>query len=378
MTNRGINLFFLLSVFLAPAAGLSQTLGGTIRGRIVDSAGAVRPDAQVAAINEETGEVRRTLTGSDGEFALSALAPGSYRLEAEMPGFRKHVEKGVGLQVGQDLRVNITMQPGGPAEEIIVEARKILVEPDTAGLGAVIGNRQIVSLPLDGRNFLLLSLLLPGTAPAAQGSPGSIRGKFAINVNGAREDANNFILDGAYNNDPKLNSFAINPPVDAIREFEILSSTYDATFGRSGGAQVNIVTKSGTNEFHGTAYHFFRNAALDARNFFARSEDPDPRYQRNQFGFSLGGPVRKNRTFIFADYEGRRMREGITQVTNVPTALERNGDFSQSNSGFPLDPYTQSAFDNGRIPAERVSPVGRAVADLYPVPNRAVPGQNYV
>lgn len=378
ITMRHVLLVIVFIAWCLPGTGLSQTLGGTIRGQVLAGTSAPQSDVHVSAINEQTGETRRTLTGSDGQYALSGLSPGSYRLEAELIGFRKHAETGINLQVGQVLRVNVRLEPGGPAEEIVVSAVRRLVEPDETASGAAIENRQIVNLPLDGRNFLQLSLLLPGTVPAAQGSPGSVRGKFAINVNGTREDSNNFILDGAYNNDPKLNSFALNPPVDAIREFEILTGSYDASFGRSAGAQVNIVTKSGTNELHGTAYEFFRNAALDARNFFARAEDGTPRYQRNQFGFSIGGPVRKSRTFFFGDYEGRRVREGITQVTNVPTAQERNGDFSQSIFARPLDPFTRTPFPGGRIPAERVSAVGKAIAALYPLPNRAFPGQNYV
>ena len=222
-----------------------------------------------------------------------------------------------------------------------------MVEPDSTELGAVVDNRQIVSFPLDGRNFLRLSLLLPGTAPSAQGSPGSVRGEFSVNVSGARADSNNFILDGAFNNDPKLNTFAINPPVDAIREFKILTGTYDASFGRRGGAQINVALKSGTNQLHGTAYEFFRNGSLDAQNFFARAEDGKPRYQRNQYGFSLGGPVRKDLTFFFTDYEGRRAREGVTRATNVPTELERGGDFSESLLARPVDPYTQQPFSLG-------------------------------
>ncbi|MBZ5496295.1 MAG: carboxypeptidase-like regulatory domain-containing protein [Acidobacteriia bacterium] len=378
MKTTGFLFPLMLLIHLQPAVGYSQTLHATIRGQVADTSGSSCPKVQITAINEETGETRQTVSGPDGEFTFAVLTPGSYRLEAQMAGFRKYVGRGIRLQVGQDLRVNVLLEPGGPAEEIIVTVRQDLVKTDAMDVGVVIANRQIVNLPLDGRNFLQLSLLLPGTAPAAQGSPGSVRGEFAVNANGAREDSNNFILDGVFNNDPKLNTVAINPPADAIREFEILSSTYDATFGRSGGAQVNVALKSGTNEFHGTAYEFFRNAALDARNFFALAESDAPRYQRNQFGFSLGGPVRKNRTFFFADYEGRRVNEGITQTTNVPTRLERSGDFSQSIFVPPLDPFTRLPFDNGRIPSERISAIGRAIADLYLIPNRAVPGQNYV
>ncbi len=378
MKIRGIVLFLLLSICFRHDSGFSQTFGGTIRGRVAASSGSALPNVRVTAFNEETGEIRSTFSSLDEEFTLSPLAPGSYRIEAEISGSRKYVAKGVRLQIGQILRMNIRVELGPPAEVIIVTENDGLVEPDTAALRAVIDNRQIVNYPLDGRNFLQLSLLVPGAAPAAQGSPGSVRGEFTVNISGAREDSNNFILDGAYNNDPKLNTFAINPPVDAIREFEILRNTYDATFGRSGGAQINIALKSGTNDFHGTAYEFFRNAVLDARNFFARTEEGAPRYQRNQYGFSLGGPVRKNKTFFFVDYEGRRVREGVTQVANVPTALERAGNFSQSIFTRPIDPFTQRPFDGGRIPNERLSPIGKAIADLYPLPNRDVPGQNYV
>ena len=201
---------------------------------------------------------------------------------------------------------------------------------ESASLETVIANTQITGLPLDGRNFYELTLLVPGAVPAAPGSAGSVRGDFAFSVNGAREDANNFLLDGVYNVDPKLNTFGVRPSVDAIREFEMLTSSYDASFGRNPGAQVNVILNSGSNEVHGSAFEFLRNAALDARNVFAPSTEPKPKYIRNQFGGSLGGPIKRNRTFFFADYEGTRSREGITRVTNVPTALERQGNFSQS------------------------------------------------
>jgi hypothetical protein len=359
-------------------SGYAQTLDATIRGRLEERSGSLIANAVVRVINEETQDTRLTVSGADGEYTLPALPPGSYRIEAEYPGFRKYVHMGVRLLVGQNLRMNILMEAGGPADEVIVTATPGLIEPDAVNLGSVIENRQIVDYPLDGRNFLQLSLLLPGTAPSAPGSPGSVRGEFTVNVSGAREDSNNFILDGAFNNDPKLNSFAINPPVDGIREFEILTSTYDASFGRSGGAQVNMALKSGTNRFHGTAYEFLRNAALDARNFFDSTEYGPARYQRNQFGFSLGGPLRRDRTFFFLDYEGRRVREGITQVTTVPTRLEREGNFSESLLPQPTSPYTGLPFDEDRIPPGQISDIGKAIANLYPLPNRSNPEQNYV
>src|SRR5439155_2867344 len=214
-------------------------------------------------------------------------------------------------------------------------------------------------------------------APPAPGSAGSVRGDFAVNINGAREDSNNFLLDGVFNGDPKLNGIGVPPPVDAVREFEVATNAYDAMFGRNAGGQINVVLKSGTNQVHGTAYEFFRNRVLDARNFFAPPTEDSPQNQRNQFGGSLGGPLVRNRTFIFGDYEGRRVREGITRITNVPTALERIGDFSRS-SLFAIDPFTQRPFPGNAIPQNRLHPVGRAIAALYPLPNRSAPNQNYV
>ncbi|HEV2765204.1 MAG TPA: TonB-dependent receptor, partial [Pyrinomonadaceae bacterium] len=302
------------------------------------------------------------------------------------------------LRVNQELRVDVQLVVS-EADPVEIDVPEEELKKDTASLGAVVENRFVEGLPLDGRNFYELNLLVPGAVPPAPGSAGSVRGDFAFSVNGAREDSNNFLLDGVYNVDPKLNTFGVRPPVDAIREFETATSTYDASFGRNAGAQVNVVTKSGSNDFHGSLYHFHRNAALDARNFFAPSDEPAPKYIRNQFGFSLGGPLRANRTFFFADYEGTRSREGITRVANVPTLRERAGDFSQTRDifgqpvfvrdPFRVDPVTfqplpcnaanqAGCFPGNVIPLERQSATGRRIAALYPAPNRPTPFRNFV
>ncbi|MBN2241657.1 MAG: carboxypeptidase regulatory-like domain-containing protein [Acidobacteria bacterium] len=356
----------------------SQTLSATVRGQVTDPKGNSLEGVRVTALHEETQSVYRTHSGAGGEYTLSTLMPGTYRVEAESGGFRNYVLTGIRLSIRQRARLNISLEPGAPDEEVFVYARTAMLEPDATNAGAVIGNRYIHSLPFDNQNFLLLSLLLPGTAPSAQGSPGSVRGEFSVNINGSREDSNNYILDGVFNNDPKLNSAAIHPPADAIEEFEILTSTYDAGFGRSSGGQVNIALKSGTNRFHGTAYEYFRNASLNARNYFSSPDSGKPRYQHNQFGFSLGGPVVRSRTFFFTDYEGRRIRKGVTYLTNVPTEPERQGDFSQSIFPAPVDPLTREPFENGRIPGYYLNPIGSAIAGLYPLPNRGDPGLNYV
>src|SRR5215813_8181671 len=335
---------------------LAQNYRGAIRGRVTDPRGASIAGAQLKLIEEGTNETRTLKTDGGGDFTISLLRPGSYRLEVEKEGFYKSSEILV-VRVNQETRLDVTLEvsPGDLVPFTIADAA---LKYEGASLGAVIDNRQVTGLPLDGRNFLELSLLTPGAAPAAQGSAGSVRGDFAFSVNGSREDANNFLLDGVYNVDPKLNTFGVKPSVDAIREFEMLTSTYDASFGRNPGAQVNVILNSGSNELHGSGFEFHRNAALDARNFFAPATEPKPKYIRNQFGGSLGGPIKRNRTFFFADYEGTRAREGVTRVTNVPTALERAGNFSQSLFGIPRDPFTGQPFQNGTIPAFRINGVG--------------------
>ena len=354
----------------------AQSFRGSIGGEVTDEVKKPIAGASVVLVQEETNKKRTATTGAQGDFLVTLLAPGAYRLEVDAPGYRRHVQT-VLLDVDQEIRIETPLLPGQINEQVTVTATRSLVRPDSPAVGGVIDNRQVQGLPLDGRNFYELSLLLPGVAPPAQGSAGSVRGDFAVNINGAREDSNNFLLDGIFNGDPKLNGTAVVPPVDAIREFEVLTSNYDASFGRNGGGQINVVLRSGGNQFHGTAYEFFRNSALDARNYFAPSQEAAPKNQRNQFGASAGGPVIKNRTFFFADYEGRRVNEGITQVTNVPTLAERTGDFSRS-ALIPIDPFTQAPFSGFKIPQNRLSPIGTAIAALYPAPNRTTPQQNFV
>lgn len=366
----------LVTILLSPFA-FGQTHKASIRGTVTDTSGGRVVGASVKILHEETGETRSLSTSDEGNFGFSLIPPGTYSLEVEKSGFKKLVQK-IGLKVNQELRLDPVLQVGNVSDEVVVAAEGASLRKESPAIGTVIENRQITGLPLDGRNFLELSLLVPGAVPAAQGSAGSVRGDFAMNINGQREDANNFLLDGVYNNDPKLNTFGVKPPVDAVREFELLTHGYDASFGRSAGGQVNVVINSGSNQFHGTAYEFFRNASLDARNFFAPPDAGDPQYQRHQFGFSLGGPIVRNNTFFFADYEGTRSREGITRVTNVPTLAERQGDFSQSLLPRPVDPFTRQPFPGDRIPDFFISPIARNILSLYPAPNRNVPFQNFV
>jgi hypothetical protein len=368
--------FPMLLSLISMTAVQAQAPGGVVAGLVKDADGKPLPSARVLLVHSETDRRRSVLADSAGGFTISNLPPGEYRLEAEHEGHQKQLRRFT-LPLNHELWIDLALLPGRRTDAVEVSASREPLRAQSSALGGLVDNRAITGLPLDGRNFFQLGLLLPGVAPPAEGSAGSVRGSFAVNINGAREDSNNFLLDGVYNGDPKLNGPAVTPPVDAVREFEVAAGVYDATLGRNSGGQFNVALKSGGNQFHGTAYEFFRNGVTDARNFFAPAREARPQYQRNQFGASAGGPVARNRTFFFADYEGRRLREGITQVTTVPTALERVGDFSKS-SVYAIDPMTQRPFPNNIIPSYYMNPIGLAIAALYPLPVRSTPSGNFV
>ena len=367
----------VLCVLFPALPAVAQEHRGTIRGVVVDPALAPMPDVEVRVTREATSETRQVRTDEAGRFSVPELPSGAYRIEIQQPGYGPFVARAE-LAMTQEFWVRASLQLGNVIQAIDVTAPFSPVDRDTPALHTFIDHGQITGLPLDGRNFLELALLAPGTAPAPQGSASSSRGDFALSVNGAREDFNGFLLDGVYNIDPKLNTPAVRPPVDAVREFQVLTSTYDATFGRNAGGQVNVITRSGTNALSGSAYEFLRNRALTARNHFAPRSEPAPGYSRHQFGGSLGGPLVRDRTFFFADYERTRLREGVTRVTNVPTRAERNGDFSQTLFRRPINPLSRQPFPGGVIPEFFQSAAGRAIAALYPEPNRSAPFANYV
>ena len=351
MISKGIRA--LVWSMLVVAGLDAQSHRGVIRGRVQDASGAVIVGASVIAINDATNETRETTSGDAGAYALAELAPGAWRLDIGAPGHKIQVQRVV-LAVNQEMRADAQLQVGALTDRVEVSAQVVDIRRDSPAIGTVVENRQILDMPLDGRNFLELALLAPGTVPAAQGSAGSVRGDFSFSVNGGREDFNSFLLDGADNVDPKLNTTGVRPPVDAIREFEVLTSTPDAAHGRQAASQISVVMKSGTNQVQGTAYTFIRNGALDATNYFAPKGEPDPEYRRTQSGFSIGGPIVRDRTFFFADYEATRADEGITRISTVPA------DRSLILPG----PFTH--------------PVGLRIAGLYPSPNRSTAVGNYV
>ena len=370
-----VALLFLLALGSTTASAQSPT--ATVRGIVVDQTDARLPGAQIVVTREETMEARRAAADAEGRFTVPELPVGTYIIEASLAGFSTFRQR-AHLAVGSDLWLQPRLAVSTATSIVAVgEAPVPLVERGPA-MSTLVDRQQVTNLPLDGRNFLELALLVPGTVPAPQGSASSVRGDFALSVNGGREDFNNYLLDGVYNVDPKLGTPAVRPPVDAIQEFEVATSNYDASYGRNGSGQINVLTRSGGNRLTGTLYEFFRNDALAAENHFAPAGEPAPEYSRHQFGGSLGGPVARNRTFFFADYEGTRLREGITRVTTVPTAAERAGDFSSSVFGVPVDPQTRQPLPGGRIPPFFIHPIGAAIAALYPLPNRSGTSGNFV
>jgi hypothetical protein len=366
-----------LAVMLSMAASVSfvsaQAWRGVVRGRVLDASGARVAGAQIGIRHAATGVTRDVITAADGEFSIPELSPGRYTLEARATG-HKTWRRDLDLSIHQERRVEIDLELGDISEVVQVEAEGSALR-DRGTLVTTISSTAIQTLPLDGRNFLELSLLAPGTAAAAPGSASSVRGDFAFTANGAREDFNSYLLDGVDNVDPKLNTVAVRPAIDAIGEFEVLTNAYDAAFGRYGGAQVNVVTRAGTNALSGTAYTFVRNARLDARNVFAPGGESPPEYSRYQAGGSVGGPLVRGKMFLFADYETSRRREGITRLTTVPSLAERTGDFTRSASP-PRDPFTGQALLF--LPSFAQHPTGRAIANLYPAPNRTSPLANFV
>ena len=252
---------FVLVLIAGTAPAFAQSHLAAIRGVIVDPSGALAPGATVRVTNVETGELRSTTT-DDGRFVLSALQPGQYRVQVEKQGFAP-IDGQIELQVNQQRSLDFTLTVGAVTRQVDVISSTEPVQRESAALSTVIEGRQVTGLPLDGRNYLELALLAPGTAPAPQGSASSLRGDFALIANGAREDLQTFLLDGVYNVDPKLNTPGVHLPVDAIREFEVLTNGYDASFGRNAGGQISVVTQSGTNALHGSAYGFFRTRRFE-------------------------------------------------------------------------------------------------------------------
>lgn len=387
MTHR----FFLIAAIVwacLSCQAAAQIITGSIVGTVTDQTGAVLPGVTISVKNLGTNQIRTALTNEAGNYSIPLLPVASYEVTAEFSGFTTQVKTGLELQVEQRLNVHFTLAVGEISERLVVTETSPLVQTDSATVGNVVDSRKLMELPLNGRLFSQVALLVPTATTLPAGSLMARPERDAFTVAGLTNTANNYMIDGIDNNDISINIAAAKPSMDTIREYKIQSGTYSAEFGRGGGAQINVITKSGTNEFHGSIYHFLRNSALDAKNFFDRADEKIPPFNRNQYGATIGGPIQKDKTFFFVGYEGLRTRQAITKTALVPLAEMKRGDFSsllQPNNLLSAraivirDPLNNNApFPGNIIPVSRFDPSGFAIANLYPDPNRPQTGSNYL
>jgi outer membrane receptor protein involved in Fe transport len=346
----------IISLALTAPFVFAQGYKAAIVGRITDRAGAVIRQARVTVTNIETNLSVSTLSDENGHFLISPLIPGRYRVNVEADGFRGFVREGITLEVEQTARVDLTLAIGPVTDMVVVKSGAPTITTENSSLGQVITNREILDLPLNGRNYLSLALLAPGVLPVTDGAnPHSI--------NGARSDHVSYLIEGVSNINRRGNEPVASPSIDAIQEFKIVTHNFSADYGRLGGGVISVALKNGTNQFHGSLFEFLRNDALDARGFFDQSV---PKLKRHQFGGVLAGPILKERTFFLLNYEGLRNREEQTRITRVPTDQEREGIFSA-----PIrNPFTGQPFLNNTIPNERLSPVALKTLNLIPRANR--------
>ena len=373
----------LVVMALLAMATYSQTFTASVLGTVTDATGAAIPNANITATNLATNVRIETRSDTTGRYLVTQLQPGAWRLEATAAGFKKYVQSGIELNVGQQAQVNIAMAVGEVTENITVEGTVSAIETTSSTVGKVVSNRAILNLPLNSRNVYALIYLTPGVA----GSIGNNYNSMSYSVNGARASMMDTLIDGATASHPTVQGYSgisAFPSVDAIGEFKVLGANFPAEYGRTAGSVLNVVYKSGTNQFHGTAYEFLRNSKLDANTFYNNLRGiPLSSFKRSQYGGTFGGPVVKDRTFFMSSYEGLRQRSFSSRTTTVPTALQRAGDFSQTYAGpnnpvLIFDPFTTRAsgtqfirdpFAGNIIPPSRQDRVGQSYMKYYPMPN---------
>lgn len=397
----GVLVGIVLVILGGATWATAQVASGNIVGAVRDASGAVVVDASVMVRNTETGITRQVTTNHEGGYVVTLLQPGTYTVTVEREGFKKAVQSPFKLDVNQTARVDITLAVGSRTESVEVSAAEPLVESQSSSVGQVLEGSRVHALPLNGRNFVELSYLTPGVNSGPSGIvqqggiPENERGNGAIQANGLTATNNNFLLNGFDNNEQQIGFEVIQPSIDAIQEFKVQTNNFGADIGR-GGAVVNVVLKSGSNQFHGSAFEFLRNSAMDAKNYFDDPTLPIPAFKQNQFGGTFGGPIIRNRTFFFGDYQGTRIRQSQTNLSIVPSMAERSGNFSdlltgQINpaTGFdygqifdPLttDPVTlqRQPFTENIIPLSHLDAAALNIINLYPAPNRPNQAFNFL
>ncbi|MGB8063346.1 MAG: TonB-dependent receptor [Candidatus Sulfotelmatobacter sp.] len=421
MANRAVTALCAFSLFLCPLLFAQTT--GSISGTVTDKSGSVIAGASVSITSQATGVSRETKTDGSGHYVVTLLPVSIYTIAVQSEGFQKTQQKDVRLQTDAQLEVNFTLAPGTVTQTVDVSASELTVETTTPSLGQVINSQQVAELPLNGRDFVQLATLTPGTTQETNpnsffnGGPSSevsARGSFSLSVGGSRASSTDWLLDGNDNNELTAGGIAILPSIDAIQEFKVLTYNYSAEYGTRAGPTVLVTTKSGSNQIHGSLFEFFRNTDLDARSYFASTRE---QFNLNQFGGAVGGAIKKDKTFFFIDYQAKRQRHGTPFVGLVPTAAYRTGDYTYdpygtmptnvrgsadvNGYGNLTNPYTGAALqcdgadnpipaladgsqpvgvqDCNKFPSNMIDPIGQAMINLFPLPNSSQPqaGYNY-
>jgi hypothetical protein len=373
----GVPLFVALALAVLARPASAQVAAGAITGAVTDQAGAPVPGTTITVTNVATNRRTVVVSAGDGVYVASGLLPGRYRLDLTLSGFKPVRREGISLTTGTTARVDFDLLVGDLSEQLTVAADAPMLRTETAGLGAVIGEEQIVRLPLNGRTFISLASLAPGVALP----PNSLLPR----INGGRPRTNEYLFDGISVLQPEPGQVAFFPVIDAIQEFKIESNSPPAEFGRFNGGVVNLTTKAGTNALHGTAFAFLRHEVLNARNPFQSGSAGKPEYRRRQFGGTLGGPIAKDRLFFFLDYQGQRQAIGRTVISTIPTVLQRQGIFTESIAGrVPViyDPSSttgsvRTPFPGNTIPSTRIDPVAAGLLQRYPLPTATGTANNY-
>src|SRR5271157_221076 len=380
-----MRIFFLFALSMSLFA---QNETASLAGRVLDPAGLGVPGAEIRLTRPATGAVREAKTAASGEYRFDLLDPGDYTIRVTAPGFKTAEDSSIQLHVAQSSQFDVPLAVGAVSEQVVIEAGVSTLETQSIAQGAVISREKVQALPLNGRQFLQLALLSPavnsGGIAVQQNAvrQGEIAG---LSVAGTRTNDSAYLLDGVINTDPDYNALTYVPIIDAIAEFQVQVAQYSAEYGRASGGQINVLTQSGANDWHASAWEFLRNNRLDARPFNLTNSSDVPKFQRNQFGGLVGGPLAKNKLFGFFTYEGLRTRQAAANLTTigVPDALQRGGNFSEEiattaiyDPASPLANGTRTPFPGNVIPAARINPSTSAAMQTLPLPN--LPGGFYI
>ena len=360
-------VFFSIVVLLLSLSSYAQNTAASLTGQILDPTGAAISGAQVTVTNTGTALTRTVQANPSGRYLVTNLNPGIYKVSVQAAGFSTKLLSGVTLEVGQAGSLDVPMALGLSNQTVEVTAQAAVTDTESSSAGTVIDNKEVVGLPLNQRTFYGLALLSPAAYIPAQNSTLGFRGGF--NVAGNNETANTFTINGIEDDDQNVMAPSFRPSVEAIQEFKLLTGVYSAEYGRTSGGQVVVITKGGSNQFHGDVFEFFRDQSTDARNYFLLPGAP-ANFRRNQYGATVGGPVFKDKTFFFLSYEGMRLSQGVVVRGAVPLAAMHNGDFSSLLPAVQLkNPTTGAPFAGNIIPMANWSTFGKKLIDLYPSPN---------